>query len=95
MSGFMDQCLEVYCNNFTVDEQELTKKSVSTPFLDGTKVYVVKCQGHCDRCGALCCSGNLSDLRPKEKEKKGAPKEAPVLFRPAARVLMKVLYTAR
>ena len=46
-------------------------------------------------CGVVCTSGNFEKLRKTEKGAKPADNMEPRMNRPAAKVLMKVLYAAR
>ena len=93
--GVMGQCVKAYCKHFEEPEAPLTKRAVPTPVL-GNKVSTVhKCQGHSDRCGALCCSGNFADVREAEKKRSTMSKGIQVLHWLAARVLMTAPYAAK
>eukprot|EP00969_Alexandrium_andersonii_P010252 447161-Alexandrium_andersonii.AAC.1 len=52
MSEFMEQCAEVYCQQFDVVTAQLSKRKVDAPFADDAKKFVLECGGHCTRCGA-------------------------------------------
>ena len=94
MSEFMKSCCEVYCEQFKVDPKSLCV-STPTPFSATDRRNAVhECQGTCSKCHAVCHSGNYGDIR-REYLKNKAARVPSVLHRPAARVLMKVLYAAR
>eukprot|EP00969_Alexandrium_andersonii_P226732 10012673-Alexandrium_andersonii.AAC.1 len=80
----MEQCVEVYCQQFDVVKAQLPKRKVGTPFADDVKNTVLECGGHCTRCGAQCCSGHFIQL-PKAEQASKASAPAGALFRPAAR----------
>eukprot|EP00969_Alexandrium_andersonii_P002499 108786-Alexandrium_andersonii.AAC.1 len=63
----MDQCVEVYCQQFDVVKSQLSKRKVGMPFAGAAKKFVLECGGRCTRCGAQCCSGNCTQLRKAEQ----------------------------
>eukprot|EP00969_Alexandrium_andersonii_P042205 1851372-Alexandrium_andersonii.AAC.1 len=56
MSEFMDQRVEVHCQQFDVVKSQLSKRKVGKPFADVAQKFVLERGGHCTRCGAQCCS---------------------------------------
>eukprot|EP00969_Alexandrium_andersonii_P167393 7399783-Alexandrium_andersonii.AAC.1 len=68
----MDQCVEVYCQQFDVVKAQRSKRKVGTPFADDVKKFVLECGGHCARCGAQCCSGNFTQLCEAEQVSKAS-----------------------
>eukprot|EP00969_Alexandrium_andersonii_P077046 3396818-Alexandrium_andersonii.AAC.1 len=63
----MDQCVEVYCQQFDVVKAQLSKRKVGAPFAGDAEKFVLECGGHCARRGAQCCSGNFTQLRKAEQ----------------------------
>eukprot|EP00969_Alexandrium_andersonii_P196221 8668892-Alexandrium_andersonii.AAC.1 len=97
MSEFLESCCDVFCEQFSFKKSDLDSGRVSTPFVTESSREIIQCPGRCSKCNGICFSGNFAEVRKDEQEKRAAEKEThpSTLFRPAARVLMKVLYAAR
>eukprot|EP00969_Alexandrium_andersonii_P174047 7694295-Alexandrium_andersonii.AAC.1 len=63
----MEQCVEVYCQQFDVVKTQLSRRKVGAPFADDVKKTVLERGGHCTRCGAQRCSGHFTQLRKAEQ----------------------------
>eukprot|EP00969_Alexandrium_andersonii_P274446 12129811-Alexandrium_andersonii.AAC.1 len=90
-------CCDVFCEQFNYKRTDLGSGKVATPFVTESAREINQCAGRCTVCNGVCCSGNFAEVRRDEQAKRLADKEArpSTLYRPAARVLMKVLYAAR
>ena len=74
MSGFMEQCVEVYCENVSADTKVLGAQEVSAPFIEGGNKYVGDARGialYGERYDAAGAS--LLCVRRAEKGKQGIP----------------------
>eukprot|EP00969_Alexandrium_andersonii_P215601 9522603-Alexandrium_andersonii.AAC.1 len=67
MSEFVEQCVEVCCQQFVVAKAQLSRRKVGPPFADDVKKTVLECSGHCTRCGAQCRSGHFTQLRKADQ----------------------------
>eukprot|EP00969_Alexandrium_andersonii_P206326 9115847-Alexandrium_andersonii.AAC.1 len=75
IAGFLEQCCDVFSEQFHVSIDKLKVGKASTPFVGESPREIHQCPGRCSMCKSVCCSGNYAKIRREEQQKRAKDKE--------------------